>query len=194
MLRIAVIAFIIFPFLIRAQNQKEAISSDSTIVKDYVINTNHTGTKATILSAALPGLGQIYNNAHKPPNRKSRLWWKLPLIYGGIGTGIYFFSKNQTQYIYYRNQRRDLYNSNQLYSTKGYSDSQLKSISDQYEKWRDLSVIGTLAVYLLNIIDANVEGTLLHFDCGDDLSLKIEPTVINYARTTYTGASIKLRF
>lgn len=181
--------------------QKDSIASDTNVIETptYVADSSHSPKKATIMSAVLPGLGQIYNDIHKPSNKRSRLWWKLPLIYGGLGTGAYFFIQNQKEYSFFRDKRLELLDSgNSSISIEGYpyslDDDDLKSLTDQYARWRDLSVVGTLAVYLINIIDANVEGTLIHFDSSDDLSFEIRPASGFVSYQAYAGASLKLTF
>lgn len=200
MQKIAFIAFFLFTFSatiaqVDSVSQINYIEIDSlSVEKHNVSDSAHSPKLATIFSAILPGTGQIYNDIYKPKNRKSRLWWKLPLIYGGMGTGIYFIVSNQNQYSYYRKERKTLFDQNLYYSADGYNDSQLKSITDQYARWRDLSAVGTLAIYLLNIVDANVEGTLLHFDSSDDLSIQIDPSMINVAQNSFPGATLRIKF
>lgn len=153
-------------------------------------DTIHTAKKATLFSIILPGSGQIYNNFHRPETQKNRLWWKLPIIYGGLGTSAYFIINNQKSFHHFRDQRLALLNGD---NTILYSDQQLASIEDQYRKWRDMSVIAALAVYVLNIIDANVEGTLLHFDDSDNLSINISPYFQPQLKT-FAGAKLSINF
>ena len=183
---IACIAIItLFSFAARSQKDSTYISIDSS----------HSPKMATMMSSVLPGLGQIYNDIKKPVNFKSRLWWKLPLIYGGIGTSIYFVIQNQKSYTFYRNERLDLQNDiSNPYSISGYSDSQLESITDQYSRWRDLSIVSVLGVYILNIVDANVSGNLLHFDSSDDLSIIVQPKVFYIDQSSLIGASLSFHF
>ena len=99
--RFACIAIIsLFSMLVHSQKDSANISIDSS----------HSPKMATMMSIALPGLGQIYNDIKKPEGFTSRIWWKLPLIYGGIGTSIYFAIQNQKSYTTYRNERLDLQN------------------------------------------------------------------------------------
>ena len=175
----------LFPMLIHSQKDSTNISIDSS----------HSPKTATMMSIALPGLGQIYNEIKKPEGFKSRIWWKLPLIYGGIGTSIYFAIQNQKSYTFYRNERLELQTDlNSLYSVSGYSDSQLKSITDQYSRWRDLSIVAVLGVYLINIVDANVSGNLLHFDSSNNLSIIVQPKVFYVNQSSVTGATLSFHF
>ena len=128
--------------------------------------------KATILSAVFPGAGQIYN----------KKYWKLPIIYGGMGTLIYFIKDNADEAKKYEKA----YN----YSVDGDSNTDPASIDkkftfltsaafrqerDEYRDNRDLSILLLAAVYALQIIDANVDAHLKEFDVGDDLSMRIKP-------------------
>lgn len=186
MTRFACIAIITL-FYFSAYSQK-----DSAYIS---IDSSHSPQKATMMSISFPGLGQIYNEIKKPEGFKSRLWWKLPLIYGGIGTSIYFVIQNGKSHTFYRNERLALQNNvNNLYSVNGYSDSQLKSITDQYSRWRDLSIVAALGVYLINIVDANVSGNLLHFDSNNDLSIIVHPKVFYVNQSSLAGASLSFHF
>jgi hypothetical protein len=73
-------------------------------------------------------------------------------------------------------------------------DSQLKVYQDQYERWRNLSVIGGLAVYMLQLIDANVEAHLMHFDTSENLSLDWQPTIFPSGNTSSFGLSFRISF
>ncbi len=129
--------------------------------------------KSTILSIIIPAAGQIHNTKIKPDNVKSRLWWKLPVIYGGITTTGYFIYFNQNEFKNIRAERLDRQSgaTPNLYSF--YSSAQLKILQEEYRRLRDISVISFLGFYLLQVIDANVEANLFLFDTSDNLSLKM---------------------
>lgn len=116
---------------------------------------------AMICSAIVPGLGQAYN--HK--------YWKMPIVYAGIGTMIYFISYNQALYITARNAVHNP--GDNLY--KYYTASDLVSLESQFERDRNLSIIGALFIYMLNIVDANVDAQFHHFDVSDNISLRFTP-------------------
>lgn len=122
--------------------------------------------RATLMSALLPGLGQAYN----------KKYWKIPIIYAGLGGFGYMFAINNSEYTYYRDNLRAIYDDdpNTLNNTN-YQDWQLQSLRDQYKKNRDLALIGFFAVYLLNIVDANVDGHLTTFDVSDKLGFHLDP-------------------
>ena len=108
--------------------------------------------KATFYSAILPGAGQVYN----------KKYWKVPILYAGFGLAGYFAIDYQKDV----NTIRDLINS-------GRTD--LLPTLNQRKSWRDRSYIALVLIYALNIIDANVDAHLAHFDVSDDLSLEILP-------------------
>jgi hypothetical protein len=122
--------------------------------------------RATLMSVFLPGLGQAYN----------KKYWKIPIIYAGLGGFTYMYIVNNQEYTYYRENLQAIYDEDpSTLNTTNYEDWQLKSLKDQYKKSRDLAIIGFFAIYALNIIDANVDGHLISFDVSDNLGLQIDP-------------------
>jgi hypothetical protein len=146
--------------------------------------------KATLMSAILPGLGQAYN----------KQFWKIPIIYGGIGGFTYMFITNNNQYKFFRKNVIAAYdNDPNTINTSGYSDDNAQIEKLRYKKLRDFAAIGIGFIYLLNIIDANVSAHLKTFDVSDDLSLRITPWQNSYHiyQQNYgmaTGLSIQLNF
>jgi hypothetical protein len=123
--------------------------------------------KAAMYSAALPGLGQIYNEKY----------WKLPIVYGAIGAGIYSVTWNQKNYEVFLEAYRIRKNGgiDDYYNILKEED-QLISWMDYYRNNRDLSIILTALAYTLNILDAYVDAHLINFSMSDDLSMKIQPS------------------
>ncbi len=119
--------------------------------------------KASVMSAVLPGLGQIYN----------KKIWKVPIIYG-VGSWLMFniFKQNE-QYHYYKTELITVINGG--INKDGLSAQQLTLLKNQSKKWRDLSIGGLALVYVLNILDANVDAHLREFDISDNLSLHFSP-------------------
>ncbi len=141
--------------------------------------------RAVLLSAILPGTGQIYN----------KKYWKLPLVYGAIGAMGYFIAVNTTEYRRFR--KGYIYMLDEDPDTESEFEgileaSAVKSYRDQYRKNMELSYIGAAATYLLVGIDAFVDAHLLSFDVNDDLSLQIRP---DYQWTSHDRAgTLGLRF
>ena len=149
----------------------------------------HSPKKAALFSTALPGLGQAYN----------KKYWKIPIIYAGFAGLAYSYSINQSKFKTYRNAYKYRIDSdpNTIDAYVGvYTDENLNTLQKYYHRYRDLSVIGIAALYVLNIVDASVDAHLFKFDVSDDLSMQIEPTLINTATTNiYTGGiGLKIKF
>ena len=147
-----------------------AISAEeSATVVDTLAHDPH---KAALYSAILPGLGQIYN----------KKYWKVPIIYAGFGTLIYFIDHNNR---YYKDLKQGLIHYGDTinpYTLKYFNfvltEEQLKNGKDIYKRWRDLSIILTGGFYILQIIDATVDAYLFDWDVGEDISLRIEPAPV----------------
>ncbi len=126
-------------------------------------------SKAAFYSAVLPGLGQAYN----------KKYWKIPVIYAGIGAGIYFYLQEDQEYDRFRNayKRRlagftdDEFYGDPTSDTPLVSNDRLIDAQRSAQKNKDISIIVTIAFYLINIIDANVDAHLRQFNVNDDLSL-----------------------
>jgi len=130
----------------------------------------HSPTKATILSAIVPGAGQIYN----------RKYWKAPIVWAGLGVSIYFIQENNSEYRRYKDAYIALTDNdpNTVDEFNGqFGSEQLLNVTNTYRKWRDLSYICLGAVYILNIVDASVDAHFVRFDVSPDLSLGVGPSL-----------------
>ena len=126
--------------------------------------------RASMLSAVVPGLGQAYNGDY----------WKIPVFYTGLGVCAYAWDFNQTQY----NRYRRMYIAYNEGTYQGnLSVDNIKWYRDQHRRMRDYSIIATVLVYALNIIDANVFAHFNTFDISDDLTFNVEPALISPAST-----------
>ncbi len=140
---------------------KLTVFSQTDTLKSVKIAKSKSPTKAMVLSALLPGLGQFYNESY----------WKIPIIYGLAGYFIYEFKQNDKNYRYYR----DLFV--QSIQISG-GDYRYKRLRDFYRDQRDLFGIYLFVLYLANIVDAYVDAHLYNFDVGENLSLKLLPMEI----------------
>ncbi len=162
---------IILPLSGKSQQTGSGITvvSEQTIEADSLETQKHIPSpgRAAMLSATLPGLGQAYNGAY----------WKIPIIYAGFGGVAYAVNFNNTQYQVYRKAYLAKVdgNPNTIDEFPLYSDAALKRAMDYYRRNLELSYILGVALYLLNILDANVQAHLMDFDVSDDLSMRIEP-------------------
>lgn len=121
--------------------------------------------RASMFSAIIPGLGQAYNGDY----------WKIPIFYTGLGVCAYCWDFNQKQYQRYRTMYTQLKDG--TYTGKLTEDN-IQWYRDQYRRYRDYSIIATVLVYALNIIDANVFAHFSNFDISDDITMNVEPAVI----------------
>ena len=140
--------------------------------------------KASILSAVIPGGGQVYN----------KKYWKVPIIYASLTTSIYFIYDNQIKLAKYQDAYISRSNGGTDEYIDVYNDSQLLTIVDYYERNRDVSYIITAAIYLLNIVDASVDAHLFDFDISEDLSLETSPQIINTPNGKTPTLSLKMNF
>ncbi len=151
----------------------------------------HSAKKATLLSTALPGAGQIYN----------RKYWKAPVVWGGMGTCVYFISLNRGLFREYRNElflrQSDPDHVSTLSFDGGVSvatDTQINDFMEQRKRWLDLSYFALVAVYGLNILDANVDGHLFDYNITPDISLKLNPSPIMIDASPRAGLNLTLTF
>lgn len=156
-------------------------------------------TRAVLYSAIFPGLGQIYN----------KKYWKLPIVYGGFIGLTYAVSWNGRYYNDYSAAYKAVMSDNPTSDENiekwgsfiGYGkdpkamtteeiqrlQGPFKRKKDFYRRNRDLSIIGMVALYAVCMIDAYVDAQLFDFDISPDLSLKVEPTMLD--ATTFSRQS-----
>lgn len=137
----------------------------------------HSG-KATIYSILVPGLGQIYNKEY----------WKLPLYLGGMVCAYHFYADNNTNF-----QRFKSIYAEASTGVEGVpvSKEQAKYYRDLYRRYRDYSILALAAVYVLQIIDANVFSYMHDFEVSDDLAVKVTPAVITPGNELVMNNSLK---
>lgn len=146
--------------------------------------------RALLLAAVFPGAGQIY----------TKKYWKLPLVYGGLGVTAYYFDVYQDGYLEYRNElfynlNNGLESESALNPNTGFTTSQLRTIVDRYRRERDFMIIIMLGVYVLQMIDAHVDAHLKEFDLNPNLHVRLEPTLSNDMLIGRNGGiSLKFRF
>ena len=119
---------------------------------------------AAFYSAVLPGLGQMYN----------KRYWKLPLIYGGLGASIYFYDVNNKNFKRYRNayKRRLAGFTDDEFQGVIFDNDRLIDGMNFYKKYRDQSMLFIIGTYFLNILDANIDAHLKQYNINQNLSLK----------------------
>jgi urea transporter len=185
------IFFILFLFfLINESNGQIISSSQSSSVPDSIMEKQHSPTKATIMSAVLPGLGQVYN----------KKIWKVPIIYAGFGILTYFIVTNAQDYNTYKGAYTEkvdsIYNGKYADLVSKYTATDLLSGREYYRRNLEISCLLTGVLYLLNILDAAVDANLFSYNINQDLSLKIEPVLIKpfYDQRCTSGIKLCLKF
>jgi hypothetical protein len=173
---------------------KTKSGKDSVVVKKKV----HSPRKATIRSIIIPGWGQIYN----------KKYWKVPIVYGAIGFPAYLFTYNRKWY----NKTKyalsivanNRYTGGNAADSLGKVDPKLKVLVEQkdlgslvnyrneFRQDMDYAILFTILMWGLNVVDATVDGHLKGFDVGNELSLKIRPSLI--ANTMTPGVSLVVNF
>ena len=183
------IAFHLFCGEIKAQVNKDSIATDTKKVADSSDKkpaNKFDPRKATRRSAIIPGWGQIYN----------KKYWKLPLVYGGLGitAGVFIYNvKNykllRLAYIY----KIDTIITNDALIDprfKNLSAGALRSYRNSFRQSVDYSVLFFIAFWGLNVVDATVDGHLKQFDVNENLSLQLKQGYSPMANTT--GISLVL--
>ena len=140
-------------------------------------------SKAAFYSAVLPGLGQAYNGS----------WWKIPIAYAGLGTGIYFYLDNDKQYERYRDAYKNRIAGRPDEFMGRISEDGLRRAQELYQKNKEISILVTVGIYILNIVDANVEAHLRQFNVNDDLTLKPQMNFNSLTGKTDYGVALNLR-
>ena len=164
------------------KDEKLIVVTDSLLPKEEY--NPLAPAKAAFYSAVVPGLGQVYN----------KRYWKIPVIYAGMAAGIYFYKQQDDDYDRFRNAyKRRL---------AGYTDDEFQGISNDRlinaqktaQKNKSISIIVTVAFYLLNVVDANVDAHLRQYEVSDDLSLQPNFDVNPFNAKTQYGMSLTYRF
>ena len=142
--------------------------------------------KAAFYSAVLPGLGQAYN----------KRYWKIPVVYVGMGALIHTYDQNHKNYLRYRNayKRR----------IAGYNDDEFQNLitstdrlidgQDFYKRIRDRSMLFILGFYFLNILDANIDAHLKQYNVNSDLTVKPYFDVAPVGAQPVAGMRVALTF
>lgn len=165
----------------------------------YATNDVSAVSRATTLSTICPGAGQLYNKSY----------WRVPIVIGGFATTIYCVDWNNRGYQRFKKAYRlrfdydehpELYpNGSQDEFNGRYASSFLKNLRNSYRRNRDLCIILTAGIYILQIVDAHVDAHLRDYDISDDLSVEVTP-MINYAyqpglgTTATMGMNLSFKF
>lgn len=177
----------------KKENTKDSVDAVKKPVNRYdSVFAAHSPKKAALRSALVPGLGQIYN----------KKYWKLPIVYGALGTSAGIFIYNLQQYKDTRFAYRVKYNmrvnrtDSALYdqirnNLKPLSEESLRFYRNQFRRDIDYSVLFMAILWGLNVVDAAVDAHLKGFDVSPDLSIRIKPGYSELANTS--GLSIVMK-
>ncbi len=187
----SIIGFCLLCFGAFSQNSKESdslkVDTDLLVVVDSVkrepINIL-APSKAAFYSAVLPGLGQAYN----------KKYWKIPIVYAALGTGIYFYVTNDREY----NRYRDAYKRR----LAGFTDDEFVGVSNDglinaqqtLKRRKELSLLITIGLYALNIIDANVDAHLLQYNVDENLAVRPHIRYNEMENTSDLGLTLNFKF
>jgi len=163
-------------------------TDDAILIAEDTLKSNDidplTPAKAAFYSAILPGLGQAYN----------KKYWKIPLVYGAIGTSLYYYLDSSQKYHSYRDAyKRRL---------EGFTDDEYSYLDTDrliagqkfYQRNKDLSALFVIGFYVLNIIDANVDAALIQFNVNENLSLRPNIYLNDVTQRTNLGLTFNYNF
>lgn len=141
--------------------------ADGFDIPDSTYRALHKPNKATFMSSLVPGLGQYYNQKY----------WKIPIIYGGFTGLIYYASYNNYVYKKYRREYKWATDDDDR-TVSQYPAANTERLKDTWRRYRDICFIGIGALYLLQVIDANVDAHFFDFTIDKDLSIKADPMIM----------------
>jgi hypothetical protein len=162
--------------------------TDTTFVElpDSIREKEHSPTKATLMSACLPGLGQLYN----------KKYWKIPVVYAGLGILGYFIYSNADEYATYKyayiESSHGTKNGSYSNLVQRYTADELLSAREYYRRNLEISCLLTAVWYALNILDATVDAHLYTYNISDKLTMKVEPAMQLTGCSYKPAAGVKL--
>ena len=170
------------------KNKKTIVKKEKTKIFSIDTSKPYNPRVAILRSAILPGWGQFTN----------KKYWKMPIVYGALGTTAYIFVRNIKQFreanSSYKNAIDGDTSNDKLipepyYSVRSNPD-RIKNFRNQVRQNVDYSVLFFIAFWGLNVVDAAVDAHLKTFDVSDNLSLQIKPGYSPMANTN--GISLVL--
>ncbi|WP_411768084.1 DUF5683 domain-containing protein [Winogradskyella sp. A3E31] len=193
------ITFFLCLFLISAFAQTEKDSTVTDIPEGFKVTNNAVTkkeidplapSKAAFYSAVLPGLGQAYN----------KKYWKIPIVIAGITGGILVYDFNTKQLNRYRDaykRRLAGFTDDEFYgpgTTPQISDDGLIRAQRQFRRNKDISLLVTIGIYALNIIDANVDAHLLQYNVDENLAIRPHIQYNEMENSSDLGLTLNFKF
>jgi hypothetical protein len=143
------------------------VSADTVSLDSFRLE--HSPRKAAMYSAVFPGMGQIYN----------KKYWKVPIVYAGMGALIYSAIWNGRQYRIYFDRYKFMTESDPPFNEwEGQSLREVEWYKNAHLRYRNLFIILSVGFYALQVVDANVDAHLIDYDISQDLSLKVDPVLL----------------
>lgn len=193
-MRFLAILLLLYTVSINAQEKNTFPESETDSLKSIAELEEekvHSPKKAALLSL-IPGGGQIYNHIAMPKGKK-KAFWKIPIIYAGLGFTGYKAVQNhieqkalKEEYTY-----RSINGEPNLQKYSQYDQQGVLTLFENTRRSRDLMIFAFIAVYGLNILDAHVEAHFVNFDVSKDLSLSLKPRMHDFHTP---GLSLSLNF
>ena len=192
------VVILLLPFALISQNEEITIG-ENVVIQDTITKNSFDPlrpSKAAFYSAILPGLGQAYN----------KKYWKIPIVYAALGTGIYFYADNNKDYKRYRNaykRRLAGFSDDEFWgestdgsplSSPNISNDGLIRAQRTLRRNKEISLLVTIGLYALNIIDANVDAHLLQYNVDDNLAIKPHFNFNEMDATTNLGLTVGFKF
>lgn len=151
--------------------------------------------KAAFYAAVLPGMGQVYNKDY----------WKVPLVYGALGSSIYAVGWNSQRSERFRTAYKERLAGRideftvEVEGSPGefrevFSDEALIRGQNQFRRTRDLMILVSAGVYILQIIEANVDAHLSQYNVDDDLTFQPDMYFDDFQNTMNFGAKLTYKF
>jgi hypothetical protein len=169
-MRLPVLCLLLF-LRFAANAQTDSLSATKEPLKLLSWKDPHSPTKASIYSAVIPGLGQVYNQKY----------WKVPLVYASLGAATYMMLDQRAQMKKLNTRFKQAYALNPDTSI----DINLISERDNFRRMRDFGILAISAIYVLQIADAAVDAHFFKFNINQSLSARIAPSTSHLLTLNY---------
>ena len=179
--------------------KKDEVSTDFIVIQDSIARPPIDAlspSRAAFYSAVLPGLGQAYN----------KKYWKIPIVIGALTTGILIYDYNNKEYKRYRNAYKSrlagddtdefwgVDSDNNPLPNPRITDDGLIRAQKTLKRNKEISLLVTLGLYALNIIDANVDAHLLQYNVDENLAIKPHFQYNEMENSTDLGLTLNFKF
>jgi hypothetical protein len=167
--------------IVKSQELRPVVDTETDTI--LVTTTEHYPGLASLYAAVLPGLGQAYNGKH----------WKIPIIYGTFFTFGFLINDNNVKYQYFRrNLIAELDSNPETINDTGREADNLRSNRDKARRNRDFNMIMLAVTYFLQIADAHIDAHLAEFNVSQDISVSVDPALLQNEDKFSPGFSLKM--